>query len=204
LSQPVEDIHLFILPVVFKHPEKVAISCSAFRFLICRCRLFRTMVDDENRDILARRIIVPVDGSPGSEKALDYAIRLAKAYGAQMQIIHAIRHIELTKTIMRRSFSSKAAFSTDELYEDLKREAYRWIDEYERKAKSAGVTSVTTKILVEVGKSEVQMIAEHADAVKADMIVMGSRGLGTFKRLVLGSIANGVVSHALCPVLVVR
>jgi nucleotide-binding universal stress UspA family protein len=36
------------------------------------------------------------------------------------------------------------------------------------------------------------------------MIVIGSRGLGTLKRLVLGSVASGVVSHALCPVLVVR
>lgn len=162
------------------------------------------MVNDRNREILARRIIVPVDGSPGSEKALEYAIQLARVYEAEMQIIHAIRHIELSKTVMRRSFSSKAAFSTEELYEDLKREAYRWIDEYERKAKSAGVTNVTTKILVETGKSEVQMISEHANAVKADMIVMGSRGLGTFKRLVLGSIANGVVSHAHCPVLIVR
>ena len=161
-------------------------------------------MQNRNRDILVRRIVVPVDGSPGSEKALDYAIRLAKAYGAEMQIIHAIRHIELTKTIMSRSFSSKASFSTDELYEDLKSEASRWIVEYERKAKSAGVASITTKILVQVGKSEVQMITEHAEAVKEDMIVMGSRGLGTFKRLVLGSIANGVVSHALCPVLVVR
>lgn len=160
--------------------------------------------DRDNNNIIARRIIVPVDGSPSSEKALNYAILLARAYGAEMQIIHAIRHIELTKTVMMRSFSSKAAFSTDELYEDLKKEAYRWIDEYERKAKSAGVSNVTAKILVEVGKSEVQMISEYAEAVKADMVVMGSRGLGTFKRLVLGSIAHGVVSHAHCPVLVVR
>ena len=48
------------------------------------------------------------------------------------------------------------------------------------------------------------MITEHAEEVKEDMIVMGSRGLGAFKRLVLGSIANGVVIHALCPMLVVR
>jgi nucleotide-binding universal stress UspA family protein len=161
-------------------------------------------MQNRNRDILVRRIVFSVDRSPGSEKALDYAIRLAKAYGAEMQIIHAIRHIELTKTIMSRSYSSKASFSTDELYEDLKREASRWIIEYERKPKSAGVASVTTKILEQVGKSEVQMITEHAEEVKEDMIVRGSRGLGTFKRLVLGSIANGVVMHALCPMLVVR
>ena len=79
-------------------------------------------MQNRNRDILVRRIVVSVDSSPGSEKVLDYAIRLAKAYGAEMQIIHAIRHIELTKTIMSRSYSSKASLSTDELYEDLKRE----------------------------------------------------------------------------------
>jgi nucleotide-binding universal stress UspA family protein len=82
-------------------------------------------MQNRNMDILVRRVVVPVDGSPGSEKALDYAIQLAKAYGAKMQIINAIRHIELTKTIMSRSFSSKASFSTDELYEDLKSEASR-------------------------------------------------------------------------------
>ena len=162
------------------------------------------MLNDENGGIHIRRMVVPVDGSTNSEKALDYAIRLAKASGAEMQIIHAIKQIELTKTVMRRAFSSKAELSTQELYEDMKKEAYKWINEYERKAKSAGVASVTTKILVEGGESEVQMIAEHADAVKADMIVIDSRGLGTFKRLVLGSIAQGVVTHAICPVLVVR
>lgn len=57
---------------------------------------------------------------------------------------------------------------------------------------------------MEVGKPEVQIIVEYGNAVKADMIVMGSRGLGAFKRLVHGSIANGVVSRAPCPVLVVR
>lgn len=145
------------------------------------------MRDDRNSDILARRIIVPVGDSHASERLLDYAIRLAKAYGSEMQIIHAIRYIELTKTIMRHSFSSNAVFSTDQMYEEMKGEAYRWIDEYERGAKSAGVTSVTTKRLVEVVKSEVHMIAEHADAVKADRIVRGSRDLGTFKRLVIGS-----------------
>jgi nucleotide-binding universal stress UspA family protein len=161
------------------------------------------MANTGKSDILAWRIIVPVDGSPGSQKALDYAVRLAKTYGAEMQIIHAIRHLELTKTIIRRSLSSKAEFPTEKLYEDLKGEAYRWIDEYKNKANPAGMTSITTKILVEVGKSEVQMIVEYADATKADMIVMGSRGLGALKRLVLGSIANGVVSRVSCPVLVV-
>jgi nucleotide-binding universal stress UspA family protein len=162
------------------------------------------MVYDRNGNIFVKRIVVAVDGSVHSEKALDYGIRLAKAFGAEMQIVHAIKHVEITKTIMTQTFSSKAALTADELYEGLKREASKWMEKYERKAKAAGVAKVTTRILAEVGKSEVQMITELADGVKADMIVMGSRGLGTFKRLVLGSVASGVVSHASCPVFVVR
>ncbi len=162
------------------------------------------MVKYRNDDILVRRIVVAVDGSAHSEKALDYAIRLAKAFSAEIQIVHAIKHVEITKTILTQAFSSKAALTADELYEGLKREASRWMEKYERKAKSTGVTKVTRKILTQVGKSEVQLITEYADAVKADMIVMGSRGLGTFKRLVLGSVASGVVSHASCPVFIVR
>lgn len=162
------------------------------------------MTNDGNSEIFLKRIVVAVDGSAQSEKALDQAIALAKAFGSEMQIVHAIRHGEITKTIVSQTFSSKAALTSDELYDDLKREASKWVEKYERKAKAAGLAEVTTWILAEAGKSEVQMIAEHADAVKADIIVMGSRGLGTFKRLVLGSVASGVVSHALCPVFVVR
>lgn len=151
-----------------------------------------------------KRIVVAVDGSVHSEKALDYAIKLAKALEAEMQIVHAVKHVEITRTIVTQSFSSRAALSADELYEGLKREASKWMEKYERKAKSAGVAKVTIRILAEAGKSEVQMITGHAHAVRADLIVTGSRGLGTFKRLVLGSVASGVVSHSLCPVFVVR
>ena len=57
--------------------------------------------------------------------------------------------------------------------------------------------SVTAKIYVEVGKSEVQMITEYGQSLKADLRVSGSGALSTFKRWALGSIANGVVSRAL-------
>lgn len=173
-------------------------------FLYVRTPFQKNMGYDRSGNIFVKRIVVAVDGSVHSEKALDYAIRLAKAFGAEMQIVHAIKHLEITKTVLTQTSSSKAALTADELYEDLKREAVRWIEDYERKAKAAGVVEVTTRILAVVGKSEVQMITEYADGVKADMIVMGSRGLGTFKRLVFGSVVSGVVSHALCPVFVVR
>ncbi len=53
-------------------------------------------------------------------------------------------------------------------------------------------------------ESIVGQIVDYADREKADLIAMGSRGLGGFKRMVIGSVSSGVVTHAKCPVLVVR
>lgn len=50
----------------------------------------------------------------------------------------------------------------------------------------------------------VETIVRVAEEQKADLIVLGSRGLGTFKRLRLGSVSDGVLHHAHCPVLIVR
>ncbi len=58
--------------------------------------------------------------------------------------------------------------------------------------------------IVENAQSAVQAITEYASNSKIDLIVMGTRGLTGFRKLLLGSVSNGVVSHAPCSVLVVR
>jgi len=52
--------------------------------------------------------------------------------------------------------------------------------------------------------SVVQTITDYAVVEKIDLIIMGTRGMGGFKKMLLGSVSNGVVTHAHCPVLVVR
>jgi nucleotide-binding universal stress UspA family protein len=68
------------------------------------------MVYNRNGDIFIRRMVVAVDGSVYSEKALDHAIMLAKVFGAEMQIVHAIRHAEITKTILTQHFRLEQRF----------------------------------------------------------------------------------------------
>jgi len=56
----------------------------------------------------------------------------------------------------------------------------------------------------EATTSVVETIVNQAVKENADLIIVGTRGLGGFKKLILGSVSNGVVSHAHCPVLVIR
>ena len=62
---------------------------------------------------------------------------------------------------------------------------------------------VKTEVLIKY-TSIVEEIVEYADKKKVDMIVVGSRGMAGFKKLLLGSVANGVVTYSHCPVLVVK
>jgi nucleotide-binding universal stress UspA family protein len=63
---------------------------------------------------------------------------------------------------------------------------------------------VSSDILYDTGKSITGMIVEHAEKNDVDLIVVGTRGLSSFRRLLIGSVARGVSNHAPCPVLIVR
>lgn len=81
-------------------------------------------------------------------------------------------------------------------------EQYRAIvDRAVRAAEAAGVSSVTGICLEGVIVDE---IITHIEAHRPDLLVMGSRGLSTAKRLLLGSVSDAVLHHSNCPVLVVR
>ena len=58
--------------------------------------------------------------------------------------------------------------------------------------------------IIENVPSVVQAITDYASEWKVDLIVLGTRGLSGFRKLLLGSVSNGVLSHASCSVLVVR
>lgn len=160
------------------------------------------MIGKHDSAIKVRRILVAVDGSQHSERALDYGIYMAKGLEAELLIVNAVDWGEISRDI-RASSVSDAERQTEELAAKSRKEASAWLEGFVERAKAAGVASVSSKVLVEPGKSHVRAVVENAD-VAADLIVVGTRGHGKLKRLLVGSFANGLISEASRPVLVVK
>jgi nucleotide-binding universal stress UspA family protein len=147
-----------------------------------------------------RKILVTIDGSENSKKAADYASSFAKKYNAQLIILYVL-YSELGF-----AYSNLLGVTTPKAIEDAletqKKDVQKWFDEIRSKLKNTNI-SVTDKIIISVS-SIVGEIIEFADKEKVDLIILGTRGRTGFKKLLLGSVAEGVVTHSSCPVMVVR
>jgi nucleotide-binding universal stress UspA family protein len=150
-------------------------------------------------------VLVPVDGSPISQRALDLAGRLAGALRANLRLLHVIPDLPApTETP-----ALTAPISADDplLLE---------LQQVQREAVRAG-QAILTAALERLPDRPVEsqwygaggepigaVIAQVADQIKADLIVMGTHGRGGFNRLLMGSVAEGVTRHATVPVVLVR
>jgi nucleotide-binding universal stress UspA family protein len=149
-----------------------------------------------------RKVLVPVDGSSISVKALQYAIHLAGLEGSEAELI--VVHI-LEDVKQGGAIGLQAKYGNVRLVEGFKRArrdaALEWLEQVEVAAKKKGIR-LKTEVLD--GSSKVKVIIDYAKKNNVDLIVIGSTGLTGFKRLLLGTMANAVVSSAHCPVMVVR
>ncbi len=153
----------------------------------------------------ARRILVAVDGSEEADRALEHAIDLAKLWGAELLIVYAIGDVvsgSMSAAILEKGYGRAPVAKS--FYEEARAAAEEWIELLVGKARLAGVERARGEVLQKTGKSTVELITSCAKDNEIDLIVMGTKGRGAFKRLLLGSVANGVLNHAPCSVLVVR
>jgi len=147
-----------------------------------------------------KKILVTIDGSKSSKKATEYAISLAEKYDAQLIILYVL-YSELGF-----AYSNLLGVTTPKAIQDVletqKNEVQKWFDEVKNKLKTSNI-SVMDKIIISAS-SIVGEIVAFADKEKIDLIILGTRGRTGFKKLLLGSVAEGVVTHSSCPVMVVR
>lgn len=146
-------------------------------------------------DTLMKRIVVPLDGSDSSFSAAKYAIKLAKMANAKVLFMHAVVN---PPYIEYRAAGQMITTYIDE----AKRQAEMWYMKVGDLASKNSVKFSAETILDVVSAAD--SIVNYAENSEADLIVIGTKGRTGIKRILLGSVANGVVMHANCPVLVTR
>ncbi|MDX9917170.1 MAG: universal stress protein [Gudongella sp.] len=144
-----------------------------------------------------RKIIVPIDGSPTSQKAAEVAIDVAKKYDGSLVFLTVARRPEVIGT---GSSGYGGVYNLDLLTEELKKHQEKILDDSIEKLDLSGIESEKR---VEVGTPS-EEIVDLAEKLKADLIVIGRRGYSRVKRFFVGSVSQRVVSEAHCPVLVVN
>src|SRR5918998_1419635 len=149
-----------------------------------------------------RKILVPVDGSNASLKGLKYAAHLAEleASDTDLIVVHILEDVKQGGAI-----GLQAKYGNVRLVEGFKRArreaASEWLKQIEEAARKKGIR-IKSEVLD--GDSKAGVIIDYAGENHVDLIVVGSRGLTGFKRLLLGSVSNAIVGNAPCPVMVVR
>ncbi len=144
-----------------------------------------------------QRILLTSDGSQGAGKAASTAIALAQKFAVPLTVLNVF----------------EPSMPLPELPIDIEDQpgegTYDTLDERVKAIISHGIrraashSGVLTSFYQEKG-NPAESIIRFADQYHFDLIVMGSRGLGTFKGLLLGSVSDRVAHHAHCPILVVR
>jgi nucleotide-binding universal stress UspA family protein len=151
-------------------------------------------------EIKIENILVPVDGSELSVKAAKYAIKVALCEKARVICVHVIPAPEDIS-----EFEGKPFYSLQAYYEVLGKSAKPWFDTIKEVAKLMGLgdDKIITDIIADVS-STADAIINYTSTSNVNLIVMGTKGRTGLKRFLIGSVADAVVRHAHCPVLVVR
>lgn len=144
-----------------------------------------------------RRILVAVDGSPTSERALEEAMGLARALDGRLRLVHAVD--EVTWTWEGEWVNPR------ELWDAMARGGQALLERLAARVREAGL-EVDTR-LVEIttpGQRPAEAVVKEAEAWPADLIVAGTHGRRGLSHFLLGSVAEGIVRLATRPVLLVR
>ncbi len=143
-------------------------------------------------------ILLAVDGSPQSSKAVKIAAQIANGVNAKLVLLHVVKQDELPD-VMKQFIHSEQIPGTN--IDVLINAAQHMLKGEVENARAAGVSEV--QVEVEQG-SIARTIIATAERYDADMIVLGSRGMGDIEGLLRGGVSHRVEILAKCPVLVVK
>lgn len=137
--------------------------------------------------VLPERILAATDGSQDAVRATEAASDLAKRSGAELHVVHVWHDVR--------------GFAHDFVKRELRRQGQEILDEQVERIRAAGVEVEGAHL--RGGRTSGEVIA-LGDEIRAGLLVVGSRGLGTVQRILMGSQSEEIVHHARVPVLVLR
>ena len=140
-----------------------------------------------------RSILVPIDFSQASNKALTYAAALSEQFGATMTLLFVVEPLA-TPDFMQ---AFPLMLGNEELHATCKEKLEKFV------RKNGVKRTLIEKVLVRDGRA-FHEISEAARTLKVDLLVISTHGYSGLNHAILGSVTERVVRHAPCPVLVVR
>lgn len=140
-----------------------------------------------------QHILIPVDGSPTSEHALQEALRLTQQHRAQLELIYVVENI----------LNKEGFVIYPELQEAMRNKGRKILTQAQNVVQEAGMTA-ETKLLEAGGARIASVILTEAKRWQADLIVIGTHGRTGISKLIFGSVAEGVIRTSHIPVLLIR
>jgi len=144
------------------------------------------------------RILVPVDGSPTSQRGLAEALAVARLTGAKLRLIHVI-----DQPFFAMGADAYAGYSVD-LFALLREGGQKILDAAKAQVEAAGVALDGAVLRDDLSGRVCDIVVDEAKAWPADLVVIGTHGRRGAGRLLLGSDAEQILRLAPAPVLLVR
>ena len=138
------------------------------------------------------KILVPVDGSDNSYKALEAALVLSEKLGSNISVVNVMEQVPITHIESEKLLN--------ELLEAYKKENQEILSKCSDIAHQKGITIKT--VLLQGNPAPV--ILDYSKKENFDLVIMGSRGMGKFKELILGSVSSKIVHHSSCAIMIIR
>jgi nucleotide-binding universal stress UspA family protein len=156
--------------------------------------------------IFPTRILLATDGSENVVPATDVAVQLSKTTGSELHLVY-VGEDAYAATLVYPEMTDPGGIEREDpvllgqLQRQFEQMSRRVLETEAKKVREVGGTVVQTHL--RMGKAAAEIV-DLAEELGVGLVVVGSRGLGGFRRALMGSVSDSVVRHAHCPVLVVR
>ncbi len=141
-----------------------------------------------------KNILVPYDGSTYADRAFDKAVEIAKQHDSNLKVVSCLDIANIggwyIDKRINKDIMKKAKNLTEKLFSRLDNIAKR--------------KSIRVDFKIIESNNSVKAITSYAKSKNIDLIIMGSSGRGKFDKVLLGSVSNGVMLKAKCPVLIIK